>query len=163
MQDWIYPTAIAALGVVAVAAVGVALAGRARSRRELAVARAETAGLNERLAQLERSLDRADQAAATTQALIITSLGDREDGPVSGTVVVPRRIDGRLFADLVVRESVVKAAGWAHGVRRAWRPEARFRMRHAMRREVKRSRKSRRAELREARRYLREQRREDAA
>ncbi len=164
MQDWIYPTVIAALGVAVVAALGLALAGRARSRREVAAARAEADALTQRVAELERTLDRGVLSQVPTQALVITQLGeDRDDAPARGAVVVPGRIEGRLFADLVVRETVVKAAGWAHGVRRAWTPEARFRMRHAMRREVKRSRKSRRAELREARRYLRGQRREDAA
>ena len=43
---------------------------------------------------------------------------------------------GALFADLVLRETVVKAASLAHGVRRALDPETRNRIRFEMRREV---------------------------
>ena len=68
--------------------------------------------------------------------------------------VVAGRIDGRLFADLVLRETVVKGASLAHGVRRALEPENRFRMRYTFRREVKSARKRRRLELREARRLV---------
>ena len=61
-------------------------------------------------------------------------------------------MDRALFADLVLRETVVKAAGLAHGVRRAWAPETRNRIRFEMKREVKRARKQRRADIKEARR-----------
>ena len=60
------------------------------------------------------------------------------------------RIDGALFADIVARESAIRAAGIAHGLRRALAPEARNRIRFEMKREVKRSRKQRRADLKEA-------------
>lgn len=55
------------------------------------------------------------------------------------------RIDGALFADIVARESVIKAAGFAHGLRRAMSPETRNRIRFEVRRETKRARKQRRA------------------
>ena len=57
-----------------------------------------------------------------------------------------------LFADIVLRETVVQAAALAAGLRRALSPESRNRIRFEMRREVKRARKQRRADLREARR-----------
>ena len=57
-----------------------------------------------------------------------------------------------LFADLVLRETVVKAAALVHGLRRALAPETRNRIRFEMRREVKRARKQRRADTRQARR-----------
>ena len=57
-----------------------------------------------------------------------------------------------LFADIVLRETVVQTASLFHGVRRALSPENRNRIRFEMRREVKRSRKQRRADLRAARR-----------
>ena len=60
------------------------------------------------------------------------------------------RIDGSLFADLVLRESVVKGISLAYGVRRALSPETRNRIRFLMRQEVRRSRKQRRADLRAA-------------
>ncbi len=52
----------------------------------------------------------------------------------------------------MLRETVVKAASLAHGVRRALSPESRNRIRFEVRREVRRSRKQRRSDLREARR-----------
>ncbi|MCW2795677.1 hypothetical protein, partial [Nocardioides sp.] len=61
-------------------------------------------------------------------------------------------VDGPLFADLVLRETVVQAASLARGLRRALAPEMRNRIRFEMRREVKRSRKQRRADLKAARR-----------
>ena len=75
-----------------------------------------------------------------------------------------RRIEGSLFADLVLRESVVKGVSLVYGVRRALAPETRNRIRFQMRQEVKRSRKQRRIDLRAARRHLADlQRDEDAA
>ena len=61
-----------------------------------------------------------------------------------------RRVEPRLFADLVLRESVVKAASLAYGVRRGLSPANRNRIWFEMRREVKRARKERKAEEREA-------------
>ncbi len=52
----------------------------------------------------------------------------------------------------MLRETVVKAASLAHGVRRALDPETRNRIRFEMKREVKRARKQRRADTRQARR-----------
>ena len=57
-----------------------------------------------------------------------------------------------VFADIVLRESVVHAASLWHGVRRALTPANRNRIRFEMRQEVKRSRRQRRADLRTARR-----------
>ena len=57
-----------------------------------------------------------------------------------------------MFADIVLRETVMQAASLAAGLRRALSPEVRNRIRFEMRREVKRARKQRRADLREARR-----------
>ena len=80
---------------------------------------------------------------------MITRVG--ESGAEPAEPLVPERIDGRLFADIVLRESLVKAASLGHGVRRALAAETRNRIRFEMRREVKRSRKQRRAELKELR------------
>jgi hypothetical protein len=79
---------------------------------------------------------------------VITAL-DRDDDPATSTPV-QGRIDGALFADIVAREGVIKAAGLAHGLRRALAPETRNRIRFEMRREVKRSRKQRRVDLKAA-------------
>ena len=68
-----------------------------------------------------------------------------------------------LFADLVLRESVVQAASLATGVRRALAPEVRHRVRLEMKRDVKRARKQRRADLRAARRDWEARRRAEVA
>ncbi len=87
-------------------------------------------------------------AAAEPAAYVMATAIDEEPQPTA--VTVPGRIDGALFADIVARESVIKAAGLAHGLRRALSPETRNRIRFEMRREVKRSRKQRRADLKAA-------------
>ena len=63
-----------------------------------------------------------------------------------------RRCPAPVFADLLLKETVVQTASLFHGLRRALSPETRNRIRFQMRQEVKRSRKQRRADLREARR-----------
>ena len=127
----------------------------ARSGRALVAARAEARALADRLAAVEESLarDRDD-----TQSYVITHLGDHEAVPAAPVV---GRIDGRLFADIVARESAVRAAGLAHGLRRALAPEARNRIRFEMRREVHRARKQRRADLKTALREFRARERAD--
>ncbi len=76
---------------------------------------------------------------------VITRVGEAEPEPAP---MVP----GPVFADLLLKESVVQTASLFHGLRRALSPETRNRIRFHMRQEVKRSRKQRRAETREARR-----------
>ncbi len=83
---------------------------------------------------------------------VITRLGDPEPEPAS-------TMESKLFADVVLRESVVKAASLAYGVRRGLSPANRNRIWFEMRREVKRARKDRRAEEREAIREWRARRR----
>ena len=80
---------------------------------------------------------------ATAEEFVITRLGEESDeaAPV---------LETRLFADVVLRETVVKAASFAHGVRRGLSPANRNRIWFEMRREVKRARKDRRAEERQA-------------
>lgn len=125
--------------------------------------------LSVRLARLEAQFEaRTPTPAAVTdvtsteQAHVATYLiTGIDDEPARTVTAVPSRIDGRLFADIVARESVVKAAGLAHGLRRALSAESRNRMRFEFRREVKRSRKQRRADLKAALRQLQAQ--EDAA
>ena len=76
---------------------------------------------------------------------VITTVGEPEPEPVP---MVPAPV----FADLLLKETVVQTASIFHGLRRALAPETRNRIRFHMRQEVKRSRKQRRAELREVRR-----------
>jgi len=92
---------------------------------------------------------------------VITRLGDDQTGPVPGQR--PARIDGSLFADLLLRETVVKSAALAHGLRRALAPEVRNRIRFEMKREVQRARKQRRSDVKEALREFRARERGDLA
>ena len=85
---------------------------------------------------------------------VITRLGEEPAQPAPA-------LEARLFADIVLRESVVKAASWAHGVRQGLSPANRNRIWFEMRREVKRARKERKAEEREAIREWRARRRAD--
>jgi hypothetical protein len=123
---------------------------RDRALAELAATRAESQELAARVDALAaRNAPRPEP-----REFVITDMGApaAEDG--ASPARVERYVDGRLFADIVLRESVVRAASLAHGVRRALRPETRNRIRFEMRREVKRARRQRRDDLKELRREL---------
>jgi hypothetical protein len=79
---------------------------------------------------------------------VITRIGEQEPEVAEPAPTVPAPV----FADLLLKESVVQTASLFQGLRRALAPETRNRIRFHMRQEVKRSRKQRRAELREIRR-----------
>jgi hypothetical protein len=149
MQDWIVPAAAGALALVALILAVALLRARSRTERVLAEAQAETAVLRDQVAALERRLDR--PTAKPEASFVITDLG-LEAPSGQDDVEQPTTFGSALFADLVLRETVVKAASLAHGVRRALDPETRNRIRFEMKREVKRARKQRRADTREARR-----------
>ncbi len=120
---------------------------RRRTAEELELARAESARLQAQVDDIERRLS--TPVSVEEHEYVITRLGDDVPGePAEAAPMVP----GPLFADLVLRESVVQAASLASGLRRALAPETRNRIRFEMRREVKRARKQRRADLRQARR-----------
>lgn len=165
MQQWIVPAVVGALALLAVVLVVVLVLGRTRTTRELREARAEAASLRAQVEEIERRLAQAASRPRVEPGYVITHLGEEEPGPddagASGSV---ERIDGALFADLVLRETVVKTASLAHGLRRALAPETLNRIRFEMRREVKRARKQRRRELRDLAQQVRAtQRAEDAA
>lgn len=88
-------------------------------------------------------------AVVDDREYLITDLAP-ERGPRTPAAIVP----APLFADIVLRESVIRTAALAAGLRRALSPEVRHRIRFEMRREVKRSRKARKVAVREARREL---------
>jgi hypothetical protein len=156
MQEWSVPVwvGVGVLAAVVLAAVtfvvlfAVALRRvRIRTAEELLLARAEAAALRAQVEDIERRLS----TPVTTEEheYVITRLGDEPSvEPQEPAPTVP----GPLFADLVLRESVVQAASLASGLRRALAPETRNRIRFEMKREVKRARKQRRADLRQARR-----------
>ncbi|MFN8194248.1 MAG: hypothetical protein U0R80_08205 [Nocardioidaceae bacterium] len=166
MLQWLLLACAVLLGLAALLLALVLARTRRAAREDLAQARAETDQLRSRVAGIEeRIAPRPHHEPTAVQEYVITDLGELPAGSDLDLVrEAPGRIDGRLFADLVLRETVVKSAALAHGLRRALEPENRFRMRYTFRREVKQSRKRRRAELREARRLVaRERRRRDAA
>lgn len=166
-------TSLVLLGVTLVALASVLLLGvvvlrsQRRTRRELDAAHEATAALRADLdvalrgtpdAPVPASRGRVPDRQGDLQGdYVITQLG-RDGAPVpDGADVaepVAARIDGRLFADVVLRETLVRAASATYGVRRALAPETRNRVRFEVRREVRRSRKERRADLKQARRDL---------
>jgi len=157
--DLLVPAALALVVVLALALLAVLLRDRSRVRAELAATHAEAAELRSRIDAL------ALQMAAhrrEPEEFVITHLG--EGGFEAGAERLPQptedqRIDGKLFADLVLRETVVKAAALGYGVRRAMAPESRNRIRFEIKREVKRSRRVRRAEAKQVRREMQDRRR----
>jgi len=159
MQDWIVLAVAGGLALVALVLAVAQARARKRTERELAQARAETGELRDHLADLERRVARPEPRLHETEFLI-TDLGS----PVEPQETPAPPVGGALFADLVLRETVVKAASLAYGVRRALDAEARNRVWFEMKREVRRSRKQRKVDTREARReWAARQRAEDSA
>jgi hypothetical protein len=113
-----------------------------------------TARIDELEAERRTPPAAAAPVVAQPAAYVITGLSEDERETPAEQAVVPARIDGALFADIVARETVIKAAGLAHGLRRGLSAETRNRIRFEMKREVKRSRKQRRADLKAALRDL---------
>lgn len=156
-QQWSAPAwvVVALVAGVLVTLLVLLLLVRA-TRRALVLARDESRALAGRLDELEQRLGAPAApvpapvpSVAADREYVITHLGE-EPARASAAPVVPAPV----FADLVLRESVVQAATLAAGLRRALSPETRHRIRFEMRREVKRARKQRRADLRAARRDL---------
>lgn len=148
---------VLAVAVVVLVVLAVAL-GRSRrhTREALARAEADRAELAARLDELERPAP-ATRAPEAVSEFVITEVGGTQRAPQEP----PARIEGRLFADLVLRESVVKAASWSYGVTRALSAENRNRLGFEMRRETKRAQKQRRADVKEALRQYYERQRGD--
>ncbi len=160
MSEWVVwvPVALLALGFGWLAAA--LLRDRSQVREQLAATYALVAVLEERVLALEdaRSAQPEEGRSNEPPTYVISRIAEPD-------VEVDHRIDGSLFADLVLRESMVKGISLAYGVGRALSPETRNRIRFLMRQEVKRSRKQRRIDLRAARRHLADvqRRAEDAA
>lgn len=158
LPSWAVVAAAAALVVLLALAIalGVAVArSRRRAERDLAAARAEAEELRARVEAVEHRLLTADRAAPTAaEEYVITRIGDPDVDPSADGGERAPAVPAPLFADLVLRESVVQVASLAAGVRRALAPETRNRIRFEVKREVRRSRKQRRADLRAARRHV---------
>jgi hypothetical protein len=144
-------TTVCALALLCLTLLVIVVRGRRAWALDIRLARSELGELRARVEQLERTGGTTSGPSAATEYLI-TGLGD-EIAPEPGSGA-PARVDGPLFADTVLRETVVKAASLAHGVRRGLQPATRNRIRFEMRQEVRRSRKQRRADLKTARRDL---------
>jgi hypothetical protein len=138
--------------VVGVAALALRLSGRIeRLEAQLAASSDPIGRVEGPVARPDGSLD-APEPARNQPEYVITHLGEVEPETDEGESERVPTIPAGQFADIVLRESVIKSASLLHGVRRALSPENRNRIRFEMRREVKRSRKQRRADVREARR-----------
>jgi hypothetical protein len=163
-SDWIVPGALVVLVALTLLVLLVLVRDRRRVAAELTETRAEAAELRAKvdaLAQPDVTISRPPAEFVITQAgLGFETVAGRPPQPAA-------TIEGRLFADIVLRETVVKAAAAVGGVRRALSPEVRNRVRFEMKREVKRARKERKQELKQARRDLHARQRarlgEDAA
>lgn len=158
--------ALACLALVAVG-LGVALfRTRAQAVRQQSDSAAELAELRTAIDDVRRELAPPPEPEPEAPDVQPSDEGDVEHhtitdlGTEQSADLVPARIEGRLFADIVVREVAVKAASLAHGLRHGLSGETRNRIRYQMRLEVKRSRKHRKVELREARRLLAQLQRE---
>jgi hypothetical protein len=137
---------------VALVALVVALLAHRRARR----AEALVASLAEHVAVPSGPVAQAPPVAESdTAAFVITQVGTPREVDAPAAVPVARPIDGRLFTDIVARETVVKAAGWTHGLRRALSPETRNRIRFEVRQETRRAGRGRRAEMKQALREFR--------
>jgi len=144
--------AVGGLAVLCLLLLVATLQSRRALSRERATARAEAADLRARLETLEA--ERQTPVVATDADFVITGLAV-DAGPQADPVVTPAPpLDGATFADTVLRETVVKAASLAHGIRRGLAPATRNRIRFEMKQEVRRSRRQRRAGLKQAQRDL---------
>jgi hypothetical protein len=151
-----------AASVLAVVALVLALLALRRARR----AESLVVALRDRVDALEAPTAppaRPHVGEEAVGAYVITGMQPADDPREAVTGPVARPIDGRLFADIVARESVVKAASWTHGLRRALSAESRNRIRFEVRRETRRAGRDRRAEAKQALREFRARERAAAA
>jgi hypothetical protein len=154
MQEWIVPAALGALTLASLVIAVVLARWRATTARELRSVHAEVASLRAQVDDVERRPTPPTRPRADADPeFVITRLVEGDAATATATDGAVERVDSALFADLVLRETVVKAASLTHGLRRALAPESRNRIRFEMGREVKRARKQRRAEVKAARRH----------
>ena len=156
-QEWIVPVLVVALALLTLGLLVLLARERARTARELRAAHAEAVALRAQVDEIERRLT-APAAQAGPRAhpeYVITQLGGSERTAGEREASVPSRVDGALFADLVLRETVVRAASLTHGLRRALAAETRHRIRFEVRRETRAARKQRRRDLRDLARQSR--------
>ncbi|WP_436699876.1 hypothetical protein [Nocardioides sp. BYT-33-1] len=166
-SDLAVPTWLVVVTLGAVLALAVAAFRLSRSVRQarrhtealLEAAAQDAEALRAQLAGIEAELQDQHEGAIRSERTPVATVDDREYvitdlGQEHGPRVPARVVPAPLFADILLRESVIKTAALAAGLRRALSPEVRNRIRFEMRREVKRSRKERKLMLRAARRDL---------
>jgi hypothetical protein len=142
-------TAVLAVTVVALAVLTLRLRSRMADVESQLAHRSPSSDANVLPEKLpESTFATFDADTPTPTEYLITRVGEPEPEVAEPVPTVPPPV----FADLLLKESVVQTASLFHGLRRALAPETRNRIRFQMRQEVKRSRKQRRAELREVRR-----------
>jgi hypothetical protein len=156
MQDvtvpwWAIAAVAAGLLLVVLALTLVTLRGRRRVAGRLDAAHTEAEALRVQIEEIRRRIEE-PPAVRDEQEYVITGLGDGLETHEARTPAAVDTVPAPMFADIVLRETVMQAASLAAGLRRALSPEIRNRIRFEMRREVKRARKQRRADLRQARR-----------
>lgn len=145
------------LALVGLVVTVIRLAESVRRTREhtdevLATAAEATEELRQHLAEIEERIE-AQRPVTSVPArdedpeYLITALGQRRSGGAKSAVPM---LPAPVFADAVVRESMIRAAALVAGLRRALAPETRNRIRFEMKREVKRSRKQRKADVKQA-------------
>ncbi|KRB74113.1 hypothetical protein ASE01_19185 [Nocardioides sp. Root190] len=130
---------------------------RRHTEELLAAAASDADALRQQLTGLEVQL-RAQASAVETRVRVPVAVVDDREYLITdlakerGPSVPARILPAPQFADILLRESVIKTAALAAGLRRALSPEVRNRIRFEMKREVKRSRKERKVMLKAARR-----------
>lgn len=170
VPSWLALVAVVAL--VALVGAVVRLGGDLRrtradaSQAQTLLANAATGAeqLREQLAQIEEQLQTqaAEQARLARAANLPVVVDDTEyvitelGRPRAAVPALP----APQFVDALVRESLIRTASLASGLRRALTPEVRNRIRFEMRREVKRSRKQRKVDTRLALREYRTRQRD---
>lgn len=156
MQDvsvpvWAVVAAAAGLLLVVVVLVLFTVWSRRAVARRLDAAHAEAEALRVQIEAIQRRIEEPPTVRAE-QEYVITQVGGGFGAGSAPASTAVDAVPAPMFADIVLRETVVQAASLAAGLRRALSPEVRNRIRFEMRREVKRARKQRRADTRQARR-----------
>jgi hypothetical protein len=150
--------AVGALGLLCLVLLASLAFTKRAWTRELRGAHAQLGDLRARIDELESPVRRPDRSPRTEY--VITGLGieptELDQGPAA-------TVGGAVFADTVLRETVVKAASLAQGERRGLAPGTRNRIRFEMKQELRRSRKQRKADLKAAQRDLHARQREALA
>lgn len=119
-------------------------------REELAALQQQLVEEAERLEEARRTLRLSDLTIVDDKDYVITELGQRRS--VGGPLALVPTVPGPPIVDAMLRESLIRTASLAAGLRRALAPEVRNRIRFEMKREVKRSRKQRKSDMKQAHR-----------